>query len=298
MDSATFTPQTTHEVLEQACRVAGLNPDSAELARMGENAMYRLASTPVMARIGRSVAASRKEARIASWLASHQFPAARSAAVDAEQPVVVDDLAVTFWEVIEESDEPVTSADLGVVLRDMHALPEPSDLSLPFFEPTPKVEKRLADIGEFLPEDDRQFLSERREELEQKFAALNFTLGFGPVHGDYHRGNLMRDRSGTVKLIDFEDFCWGPREWDACVEAVRYRAMGWVNDEDYAAYVRAYGFDPLDLPGFPVLRAIRELNMTTWLAQQLGQSTQVDAEVHKRIADLRDGEAPRSWRVF
>lgn len=298
MDTATFTPDTTLQALESACKVAGLSAVGAELVRLGENAMYRLATSPIMVRIGRSTAASRKEARIAKWLAGHQFPAARLADVDVEQPVVVDDLAATFWEFIEQSGEAVSSAELGSVLRDLHGLPEPSDLSLPFFEPMPKIEKRLDDIGARLPHDDRRFLLEQREDLEAKFAKLDLVLGFGPVHGDFHEGNLMRDRSGTVRLIDFEDFCWGPREWDACIESVRYRAMGWSSDEDYAAYVRAYGFDPLDWSGFPVVRAIRELNMTTWLAQQLGQSVEVDAEVRKRIADLRDGQAPRRWHVF
>lgn len=298
MDTATFTPETTRRALASASEVAGLSTVGAELVRMGENAMYRLSQYSVVARIGRSVAASHKEARIAKWLADHQFPAARLASVAAEQPVVLGNFAVTFWEFIEEGSEAVSSADLGAVLRDLHDLPESPVLSLPVFKPMPKVEKRLNDIGFRLPDVDRRFLLEQCESLRVEFAKLDLVLGFGPVHGDYHAGNLMRDRSGTIRLIDFEDFCWGPREWDACIEAVRYRAMGWTSEEDYSAYTRAYGFDPLDWPGFPVVRAIRELNMTTWLAQRLGQSAEVDAEVRRRIADLHDGQACRHWRVF
>ena len=280
-----------------ASDIAGVDPRGAELVRMGENAMFRLASAPIIARVGRSITAGRKETRVASWLASHQFPAARSAPTDREF-VVVGDLVVTFWEVIDESPQPVGSGELGDVLRRLHSLPEPSDLALPFFEPMPKVESRLKNIGSALSVDERSFLSARKEELEEQFASLQFRLGFGPVHGDYHKANLMRDESGTVRLIDFEDFCWGPREWDACVEAVRYDAMGWIGDDEYVAYVDAYGFDPLTWDGYPVIRSVRELNMTTWLAQQVGQSTQVNEEVHKRIADLQAGERPRDWRTF
>lgn len=297
MENATFTPQTTRQVLETACEYAGVDCTGAELVRMGENAMFRLASAPIIARVGRSITAGRKEARIATWLASHQFPAAQLAPTDREF-VTVGDLVVTFWEFIEESDEPVSSGELGEVLRRLHSIPEPSDLALPFFEPMPKVGSRLKAIGGALSEEERAFLSGRKDELDEQFAGLNFRLGFGPVHGDFHKANLMRDRSGTVKVIDFEDFCWGPREWDASVEAVRYRALGWVSDDEYAAYVKAYGFDPLEWEGFPVIRAIRELNMTTWLAQQLGQSPEIDDEVHMRIADLRDPERPRCWRTF
>ncbi|WP_243789754.1 phosphotransferase enzyme family protein [Saccharopolyspora gloriosae] len=297
MENATFTPQTTRQVLETASEAAGVDPRGAELVRMGENAMFRLATAPIIARVGRSVSAGRKETRIASWLASHQFPAVRLAPVDREL-VPVGDLAVTFWEFIEESEQPISSGELGDVLRRLHSIPEPSDLSLPFFEPMPKVESRLQNIGSALPDDDRAFLSNRKKELDEQFADLTFELGFGPVHGDYHKGNLMRDHNGTIRVIDLEDFCWGPREWDACVEAVRYQAMGWVSDAAYASYTGAYGFDPLVWDGFPTIRAIRELNMTTWLAQQLGQATDVDAEVHKRITDLQTGDRPRRWATF
>lgn len=296
MTTTPFTAASTHAVMRTACREVGLNSEGAEMARLGENAMYRLASAPVMVRIGRSVEAGRKEARIAQWLASHQFPAVRLAGV--EQPLVFDDLVVTFWEFIEESEPTVAGGELGDVLRRLHTIPEPSDLSLPFFSPMPKVEQRLSNIGSLLAEEDYTFLKQRRQELEEQFAKLDFDLGFGPVHGDYHKANLMRDRSGAVKLIDFEDFCWGPREWDVCVYAVRFHAMRWETEDEYAAYVSAYGFDPLNWPGFPVVRAVRELNMTTWLAQQLGQSAEIDAEVRQRIADLRDDQAPRNWRIF
>lgn len=38
-----------------ACRAAGLDDRGAELIRLGENALFRLASVPVIVRIGRSV---------------------------------------------------------------------------------------------------------------------------------------------------------------------------------------------------------------------------------------------------
>lgn len=99
-------------------------------------------------------------------------------------------------------------------------------------------------------------------------------------------------------MIDLEDFAVGPREWDLCVEAIGYSQFGWITQEDYCAYVQAARFDPLEWSGFEVIRAIRELNMTSWLAQRLGESPEVDAEVKQRIRDLRDDEAPRHWAAF
>src|SRR5271156_4149136 len=84
-------------VLRSACMAAGLDPDGAELLRLSENAIYRLPGA-VGVRISRpgQVVAARREVNIACWLeilgvqAVHVVP-------DIEQPVIVDDRAVTFW---------------------------------------------------------------------------------------------------------------------------------------------------------------------------------------------------------
>lgn len=264
---------------------------------MGENALYRLPGAPIMARVGRSVEASRKETAVAAWLQSHQFPVVGLANV--EQVIVIDGVPVTFWKYIEQSDRPPVSADLGAILRDLHKLPAPREVQLPAFDPMPKIDERLRCIGSELPDVDREFLQHRKSELQHEFAGIDFELEPGPIHGDAHRHNLLREYgTETVRLIDLEDFCWGPREWDLCVEAIGYKAFGWISESDYDSYVDSYGFDPLRWPGFRVIQSIRELNMTTWLAQRLGESAAVDAEVHRRLRDLRDDDAPREWGTF
>ncbi|GAB3914663.1 hypothetical protein GCM10029964_126530 [Kibdelosporangium lantanae] len=149
-----------------------------------------------------------------------------------------------------------------------------------------------------LDPDDIEFLRDKFKDLSTEYEQLRFVLPPGPIHGDAHVGNLMRARDGQIKLIDLEDFAFGPREWDAAVLSVRHQAFGWVTEEDYQRYVAAYGFDPIKWDGFPVIRAIRELNMTTWLAQTMGESADVADEVRKRISDLRDDQTPRDWRAF
>lgn len=292
-----FTPEYTQRVLVKACARAGLDATSARLVRMGENALYHLADAHVMARVGRSLRASHKEVAIARWLSHHEFPAA-SIIPEVDQPVVIDTTPVTFWQFIDESAEAVTSVDLGSVLRRLHGLEAPLNVDLPPFEPMPKVDNRLAAYGSHLRADHLNFLHTRKDELESAFRHLRFELGYGPIHGDAHAANLMRDLSGVVRLIDFEDFCHGPREWDVCVEAVRFHALGWVSDASYRAYVHSYGFDPLTWPGFDVVCAIRELNMTTWLLQMIGQSSDIDQEISTRIDDLRSGARPRHWKTF
>lgn len=293
-----FTPKSTRSVLGQACISVGLDPGGAILVRLGENAMYQLRDKSVMVRIGRSEEAARKEAHVAQWLASYGFCAVRLAD-HGDQPVIAGGLPVTFWEFIDEDAQPVTSADLGRILRQLHALPEPTSFQLPCFSPMPKVEERIRRLPEgFLSSADVEFLRRRHREITAEFADLDFVLPPGPVHGDAHAGNLMRSTNGTINLIDFEDFCHGPREWDVAVEAVRYRALGWVSESDYRSYVEEYGFDVIDWPGFRTIRAARELNMTIWLTQRLGQTTEIDAEVRQRIADLRDDQSTRRWHTF
>ncbi|NIJ11056.1 hypothetical protein FHU38_001400 [Saccharomonospora amisosensis] len=298
--AASFTPESTRAALESACGTLGLDPCGAELVRMGENAMYRLPGVGVMVRIGRSVAAIRKEVDVARWLANHRFPAARLAD-GFEQPLTVMGFPVSFWEYIHESTEPVDLADLGCILRSLHDLPPSRTFTLPAFSPMPKVRARLDSmrVSEVVTTEDFDFLYRRYEELEQSFTLLDFSLPQGPIHGDAHNGNLLRDASsGVVRLIDFEDFAWGPREWDAAVAAVRHSVFGWVERDEYSKYVASYGWDALTWDGFPVLRAIRELNMTTWLMQLVGQSAEIDAEVRQRLCDLRDYDSPRNWGAF
>ncbi|HEX4103283.1 MAG TPA: aminoglycoside phosphotransferase family protein [Pseudonocardiaceae bacterium] len=292
-----FTENLTRTALEEACHSIDLDPTGAILVRLGENAMYRLRSKAVMVRIGRSEEAARKEALVAEWLENHNFCAVRPAS-HSNQPIITNHgIPVTIWEFIHEGMRPVSSADLGRILRELHALPAPTNFQLPDFSPMPKVEERLRKLPDgLLSSEDVEFLRYRHREITEEFASLEFVLPPGPVHGDAHARNLMRCTNGTIKLIDFEDFCHGPREWDVAVEAVRYRSLGWVSEDDYHSYVAEYGFDVIRWPGFRTLRAARELNMTTWLTQRLGQDAGIDAEVRRRIADLQDDQSTRHWR--
>ncbi|KAA9164972.1 aminoglycoside phosphotransferase family protein [Amycolatopsis acidicola] len=296
--SRAFTSEQTQRVLDQACSQVGLDASDATLLRFGENAIYKLTGIPIVARVGRSVPAAQKEVDVARWLAARDFPATRLAPGISPE-LVVHDFPVTFWEYISSGDTPITAGDFGRILRRLHALPAPSSFDLPKFKPMPKIPERLESLSpELLPASDIEFLRERHEEVESQFKQVEFKLPQGPIHGDAHPGNLIRTTSGEITLIDLEDFAYGPREWDAAVLSVRHQAFGWVSETEYQSYVDAYGFDPITWPGFPVVRAARELNMTTWLAQTMGESTEVAAEVRKRVADLRDKQAPRHWRVF
>jgi hypothetical protein len=107
-----FSAVTTARTLERACAAAGLDGGGAELLRLGENAIYRLASVPVVVRIARRYLPDvRAEVAVARWLASADFPAVRLAG-PADQPLVVDGRPVTFWKLIADREEFGTVAEL------------------------------------------------------------------------------------------------------------------------------------------------------------------------------------------
>ena len=144
--------------------------------------------------------------------------------------------------------------------------------------------------------EDRKFLQARCAELGEEFRRLEFALPPGPIHGDAWIGNLLTDR-GQVVLADFESAAIGPREWDLLPTAVAVERYG-LAEEQYRAFVNAYGFDVRSWEGYPVLREIRQINMTTWIMQNAGQSPQIAAEFKLRVSSLRERDFERSWNVF
>lgn len=294
--SDAFTSESSWGTLQLACDAAELDSDGAELLRLGTNANYRLAHAPIMVRIARGRADDvRKEVAVARWLASHEFPAAR-VIEDIAQPMAVDGRLVTFWEFIDGDGVSARSVEIAGLLRDLHNLPAPESVDLPPFVPLEHTVQRLDDTPDG---PDARFLRERCRELQHEFAALEFSLTPGVIHGDAHDRNAVRDSRGAVRLIDFESFCCGPREWDIGVLALRYRPFGWISEDEYRACVTAYGgYDVTAWPGYAVLQGIRELDMTSWLFQNIGESPKHEAEFRKRMIDLRDQSAPRDWQAF
>ncbi|MFF4314284.1 phosphotransferase enzyme family protein [Streptomyces sp. NPDC001507] len=293
-----FTSARATRVMAAACRAAGLDSRDAELIRLGENALFRLGSVPVIVRVARGeewMPKSRVEVAVSRWLEEEGFSAARIVE-DLEQPFLIDGHPVTFWHLIVEGDRKATYGELGGVLRDLHSLTLPEGLVLPSFDPFDKQQLRLDRA--VIPDDDRVFLRKRWRELREKFAELKFETPKGPVHGDAHVQNLMVDDQGRVILIDFEAFCCDHPEWDLMVTAVEHHSLGWQTDEQYAEFVAAYGRDLYDWPGYETLRGIQEFGMTTWLMQNVQEDEETAAEYRRRIAGLRNDDGPRDWRPW
>jgi hypothetical protein len=297
--SGGFSAESTRRTLEIACSAAGLEAGGAELLRLGENAIYRLRSVPLVARIARTIdylPAVETEVVAARWLASVGFPAVRLAGPD-DQPVVADGRPVTFWELVSERAEYGTVAELAVLLRRLHGLEPPSSLVLPELRPFARVDARIS--GAELAERDRVFLRDRLAELREAYTRLEFVLPAGLVHGDASIGNILRRQAdGVAVLIDLDGVAAGPREWDLVLTAMYFERFGWHTEREYREFATGYGFDVLSWPGYPVLRDVRELIMVAWLAQNTRESPEIAAQVAKRIEDLRSGDGRRDWAPF
>lgn len=295
--SLPFTSADASATLEEACSEAGLLSEGAQLIRMGENAIFRLAHDRIVVRIARSADVlqdAEKEVAVASWLRDAGLPAAEPA--DHNQPITVQGRPVTFWKLIEDSGSRATLGDLARILRELHNLPVPDNLPLPEFDIFGRVSERIAKASD-LPDTERGFLAERLDNLRHEYTSLDFTLPSSAVHGDAHQSNLIQIPDGSVILIDFERFAFGPPESDLAVTATEH-LIGWHSDAQYDHFCEVYGFDVTGLEGFPVIRAVNELKMTTWLMQNVHESDRVAREFRTRLASLHDSNAPRDWQPF
>jgi len=292
-----FDVESCTATLERACQVVNYRSDDAELIRLGENAIFHLKHEGIVARIARGMDVlddARKELRVARWLLAEGM--ATAPPTDVEQPLVVDQMPVTFWQFIEHTGEEATIAELGSMLRTLHRLDPPAALCLPAHDMFGRVDARI-DRAADIPMADRWFLRARLRELRAAYSELDFPLRMGAVHGDAHTGNLLKLHDGSTSVIDLERFAYGHPETDLVVTGVEL-SMGWVSEEQYGEFVDAYGFDVTSWDGFDVLQAITELKMTTWLMQNIGHSAAIDTEICTRLSDLRDQSKPRHWNVF
>ena len=288
----------SQDILEQACAIAGIDATGARLLRVGSNTVYRL-KAPIIARISRPGADPgqvRQTVAVARWLKSVDYPAVRL--VDVDQPVVLDQRVVTFWDAVSDNgDQYASIAEVAQVLVQLHQLTAPDDLHLPEMSPFANAPQRI-EASTWLTPQDRAFLTATLTQMQALYAGLEFTLPPGVIHGDASIGNVLRDSDGHPVVIDLDGFATGPREWDLAMTAIYYDSFRWHTRQEYQDFVRVYGYDVMTWPGYRSMRAIREFLMVTWVIQKAPESEQAAAEAAKRIAALRTGASRKDWQPY
>ncbi|WP_210717085.1 phosphotransferase enzyme family protein [Amycolatopsis acididurans] len=281
--------------MARTCAVLGLDHRGARLLRFTNNAVYALAGAPVVVRIVGSRTLRHRVAKVvavARHFERHDIPAIRLLP-SVDQPLHVGQHVVTVWQYVEPVARRASAADLGRLLRRVHELPTPADV--PEWAPLADVRARVADAEEIDP-GDRQFLLHRCAAVEAALGELEFPLPRGLIHGDAHPGNVIVGAGGPV-LCDFDSASVGPREWDLTPLAVGRERFGDPAGR-YRMLADTYGFDVAAWEGFDVLRAARELKLTTSVLPILRSHPEVRGELRKRLDDLRSGHSHGLWARY
>ncbi|WP_329483252.1 aminoglycoside phosphotransferase family protein [Kribbella sp. NBC_01484] len=263
------------------------------LGPIADNAVFRLPGQ-LVARISIGSAYQRalREVRTGRWLAAQGVPAVKPLE-STDLPWSVDGHVVTIWHEVPDASM-ASTAELAGLLRQLHTLPVPTNFEIPALDPFVRLEEHLAAADTALSVGDHRFLAERLDQLRHEYAQVSTGLPVCVIHGDANRKNAIRGYDGVAVLLDLERFSVGPREFDLVVPAV-YQRLGWYTDPEYDAFVTAYGWDVRTWDGITVFAALREFRMTAWLISRLAREPRLQPEATRRIASLRDPEAPRLW---
>lgn len=279
-------------VLEKAAAAVDLPVDGAEVIRLSENDLWRLPDGVVarVARAGQEQAAAR-EVAVTRWLAKEDVPAVRPLAC--EQPVYALGRPTTFWKELPPHRSG-SGADLAPLLRQLHDLPAPDHLPLHVMDPFVRLEDRLLSARS-IGEDDRRWLLDLLADLRAEWAQLPSGRPKSVIHGDAWAGNCAVTSQGEAYLLDFERTALGHPEWDLTSTAVGVDTLGNLSHDAYEDYCSAYGYDVRSWDGYPTMRSIRELRMTSFAFQAADEHPDIHEQATYRLSCLRGRQGPRPW---
>ncbi|MEU7332167.1 phosphotransferase enzyme family protein [Streptomyces parvus] len=271
---------------------------AAELLALGENAVF--AAGGLVIKVGRDAtghpelrARAEREVALADWLAASGVPAVRAAERGAR---LVEGHPVTLWHRLPDAVRPAEPRDLAPLLTLVHALPAPTDFTLPRRELLGGVERWLTLAGDAIDPADADYLRERRDGFAAAAAALVPHLPPGPIHGDALPRNVHVGPDGPV-LVDLETFSADLREHDLVVLALSRDRYG-LDPAAYDAFTAAYGWDVREWEGCAVLRGARETASCAWVSQHAPANPKALAEFRRRVASLREGDPEVRWYPF
>lgn len=272
----------------------GLAEQPLELIRDHANAIFRVQGSGIVLRVadGTNIGRAQQAITFARWLDVHGYPAVR--ALDGvAQPIEVAHHVITAWEYLSQPDDPPSSGSLGPLLASLHYRLPADEFAAPDFEPFGFLTGQLGQAR--IPGKDYNFLKSRLEALRDEFDHLSYRLPAGLIHGDAHRGNLLW-RASSVVMCDFDDVCYGPREWDLVPTAVDMLRFGRPKAQ-YQEFSESYGTDVMDSPCWQTLSGIREIQMLVGLARKAHLNPSKGDEFTRRVGAMRD-DVQIHWQAF
>ncbi|MFK8024425.1 MAG: phosphotransferase [Ilumatobacter sp.] len=192
-----------------ATEILGLS--TPELIRRGMNAIYRC--DDVVLRVATPNAAASVSLDLAAMLRKEGVPVARPAS---SEVIEHRGHAVTAWEYVVATGEPIDWRAVGAIVRSVHEIPldrvppgvpTPSPTDFPWWD----HDALLADVVDLLDVDARRGLADAidRHRGWREWAPSDEVL----CHGDVHPGNVIMAAEGPV-LVDWDLLCRAPRGWD------------------------------------------------------------------------------------
>ena len=185
--------------------------------RSTNNLVVWLSPSPVVAKISKEHDRAAREFAVVRELVGLAAPVVPPVDLGIEQPVSIDETAVTFWRYEPQDDAAESNA--GQIAEHLFRLH--SSLSslrgraaFPTFgEPLMSAVGALGrpDFAPELVEADRALLREALVDGISRLAKM--TIGKRVIHGSPHRFNILVV-DGAPKFIDFETVELGPIEWD------------------------------------------------------------------------------------
>jgi aminoglycoside phosphotransferase (APT) family kinase protein len=290
-----FTEPVMAAAMHRVADAIGVDSGGAQLLQLTNNAVYALPTAGLVIRIARSHRRADRVAKtvaLGRWFAGIDAPTIRLAG-PTDQPVPVDELLATVWAHLPRHGERLGATDLGHALRHFHRLGTPP-FPLPLWDPVKDALRRIDD-AEALPDRDRQTLLDWCHHLRP--SVMGLARGSTQlIHGDAHASNLLREPTGRIVFCDFDATCLGP--WQADLVAVPVGEARFGPTGAHQRLAAAYGYDVLDYPHWPLLRAARELTMVVAAVPLLASAPGVADEFHLRLRSITDPDPGLRWTPF
>ncbi|GAA4609266.1 hypothetical protein BJY16_007246 [Actinoplanes octamycinicus] len=290
-----FVEERTRPILDEVCLILDRSPAEAVLLRHHTNAVYAVGDVVVkISPLSVPLERVRRVVDLVAWLQARDFLTV-ALHPGISQPIEVDGHAVTLWRRLDASvAQPITTGELGQLLRQLHALPLPPAGVPTVLDPINGI-RRSVDASAILAPADQELLAHRLGELAPVWAAA-MPWDSGLIQSDPQVRNALRRDDGIPVLADWDSASDGPRMWDVATVAVHCRRFG---SHDFDDFVTAYGRDPRGWDRFEDLCRLRELQMIATNARKSAPGSPAAAEVARRIAGLRaDPHAVMTWNIL
>lgn len=182
---------------------------------------------------------------------------------------------LTFWEYARQVPRKVGARELAEAVRAFHLAIDDYPGELSSFEATIDGARALLGDDRGLPllsARDRALLRRAGARLKEELSSLSWRTR--PLHGQPHEGNSLATETGVV-LLDLEDACRGPVEWD----------LAYLPGASVAA------FDNVRAELLGVLRQTVSFCVAVWCWADPGRAPDVAEAAHVHVRLLRQAES-------